>query len=134
MKSWHTNRARLICYTFAFLGLAVLVFTWGLQYKVSLYAAPPSAVHHMVKAKLLTNEKQSVVADENQLNGAAQSAPVQAHFNLAGFWIGVLLLIGSWAVSMQACELLALEHSRPFSSGVDLNALFYRPPPPSCFS
>ncbi len=44
---------------FVFLGLAVCVFTWGLQYKLSLYDPPHSISHRVAQAKLSTNDEHS---------------------------------------------------------------------------
>jgi hypothetical protein len=46
----------------AFLGLAICVFAWGLQYKLSLYDPPQAASHQIPKAKLLSRDEQSSTA------------------------------------------------------------------------
>lgn len=45
--------------TFAFLGLAVCVFAWGMQYKLSLYETNHSSTHAIPSAKLLSSNEQS---------------------------------------------------------------------------
>ena len=47
----------------AFLGLAFCVFTWGLQYKLSLYDPPQASSHQIPKAKLLSRDEQSSIAE-----------------------------------------------------------------------
>jgi hypothetical protein len=42
----------------AFIGLAFCVFSWGLQYKLSLYDPPNAATHHIPMAKLLSKNEQ----------------------------------------------------------------------------
>ncbi|MES2222967.1 MAG: hypothetical protein V4587_18600, partial [Acidobacteriota bacterium] len=44
------------------LGLAVAVFTWGLQYKLSLYDPPQAITRNMPRAKLLSADEQAAVA------------------------------------------------------------------------
>ena len=46
----------------AFLGLAVCIFAWGLQYKLSLYDSSQAATHQVPKAKLLSSNEQSRTA------------------------------------------------------------------------
>jgi hypothetical protein len=50
---------RLSRLTFAFLCLALAVFTWGLQYKLSLYDPPQASSHQMPEAKLLSGNEQT---------------------------------------------------------------------------
>jgi len=40
-----------------FLGLALSIFVWGLQYKLSLYEPPTAVVHQVPKAKLLSHDE-----------------------------------------------------------------------------
>src|SRR5579863_4348381 len=43
----------------AYLGLAICVFTWGLQYKLSLYVPPHASSHQIPHAKLLSKNEQT---------------------------------------------------------------------------
>lgn len=43
----------------AFIGLAICVFTWGLQYKLSLYDPSAASSPHIPTAKLLSKNEQS---------------------------------------------------------------------------
>ena len=45
------------------LGLAVSVFAWGMQYKLSLYDPPASASHKIPEAKLLARDERSGIAE-----------------------------------------------------------------------
>lgn len=47
-----------------FLGLAICVFTWGLQYKLSLYEPPQAVSHRVVQAKLLSEDEQSIATPD----------------------------------------------------------------------
>ncbi len=59
MHRWSTNRPISRMGALAFIGLAFCIFTWGLQYKLSLYDPPQAASHHIPKAKLLSKNEQS---------------------------------------------------------------------------
>src|SRR5579863_3285602 len=45
--------------TLALLGLGFCVFTWGFQYKLSLYDPPQTASHPVPMAKMLSRNEQS---------------------------------------------------------------------------
>lgn len=111
------------------MGLAVLIFAWGLQYKLSLYAGPHSAIHHMVKAKLLIEEKHAAVPDSIDPGGPSSCAPSQPNSISGVFWASVLSLVLSGAISIRAREFRACERSRPLHSSAIMSAFFYRPPP-----
>ena len=59
-------------FTFVFIGLAISVFTWGLQYKLSLYYPPHSTYHQIPEAKLLSRNEQAPATD-GILTGSAQT-------------------------------------------------------------
>lgn len=46
----------------AFVALTLAVFTWGLQYKLSLYQSPHAVSRHMPAAKLLSGDERSVIS------------------------------------------------------------------------
>jgi hypothetical protein len=59
MQSWSKTRPFSRMGTSACIGLAFCLFTWGLQYKLSLYDPPEAASHHVPTAKLLSKNEQS---------------------------------------------------------------------------
>ena len=59
MQSWSKTRSFSRMGTPACIGLAFCLFTWGLQYKLSLYDPPEAASHHVPTAKLLSKNEQS---------------------------------------------------------------------------
>jgi len=126
-----TNRSKLRYYTFAFLALAVLVFAWGLQYKLSLYAGPHSAIRHMVAAKLLSNDKKVEAPD-----GVVLSGPPDAYASYAFVFPPVLasfFMLGLFAALFGGSRHIQTVDSSsriPFAAG--LNAIFFRPPPIFC--
>lgn len=105
----------------------MLVFAWGVQYKVSLYAGPHSAIRHMVKAKLLTNDKETPAAESSAFGASTPLVPVEFPLELS------LTLFLGLALKQQypspVWEWRAQERSRQLCCGAKLNAIFYRPPP-----
>jgi hypothetical protein len=82
-----------------FLGLAVCVFTWGLQYKLSLYDPPQAASHQIPHAKLLSKNEQSG-ATEGQLASSTKSTPrVLGAASAAAF---ILLLLALCTLNLRA--------------------------------
>jgi hypothetical protein len=59
VQRWSATRQFSLFGILAFLGLAVCVFAWGLQYKLSLYDPPQAASHQIPQAKLLSRNEQS---------------------------------------------------------------------------
>ena len=51
----------------AYLSLAVCVFAWGLQYKLSLYDPPHASSHQIPQAKLLSRNEQSGTVESPQI-------------------------------------------------------------------
>jgi hypothetical protein len=62
MNRWSKDRLIKALGMQAFLGLAICVFAWGLEYKLSLYEPPQTAAHQIPKAKLLSNDERSDTA------------------------------------------------------------------------
>jgi len=111
-----------------FLGLAFCVFSWGLQYKLSLYDPPQAISHEIPQAKLLSKDQQSptgkgLLAKDGR---AADKAPQAV---LYSFFLAFLLGLTT------ACFLkIAGRYSPSFESVqpsiyTGLAAFFFRPPP-----
>jgi hypothetical protein len=124
-----TTRSKLPYYSFAFLGLAVLIFTWGLQYKLSLYAAPNSAVRHMIHAKLLANDEQPTVPDHALIGVPSDSGHVSAAFVPGALLVPLLAFSLLLAASEQSQEVRASERPWHTASQAGFSAFFFRPPP-----
>jgi hypothetical protein len=109
--------------------LSALVFTWGLQYKLSLYAGPHSVIRHMVKAKLLSQDQQI-----EALGGVVLSSPPDsghaptAALVLASIFVPLLAMSLNKAHS-EVCYLARVftsSHRLPFQASFNS---FFRPPP-----
>jgi hypothetical protein len=123
----HKNRPDLSRFTFVFLGLAISVFTWGLQYKLSLYDPPQSTSHEIPEAKLLSKNEQTTVGEGLFIGTAVW--PLIAQVSLLGL-LGFALL-GLDLPGTQTFSYRGREAKRPwrFSCRSGLNAFFFRPPP-----
>ena len=110
------------------LGVAVAVFTWGLQYKLSLYAPPQAVTRKMPRAKLLSADEQAAVTASPVASLAKPPAKaVQAIFSCI-FLIFLLQLTSSFPKAAFRQERTADRLRLPRWS-VNMNA-FFRPPPP----
>ena len=114
--------------TLVFMGLALCVFSWGLQYKLSLYDPPQSISHKIPTAKLLSRDEQATSAETPLMSIAKPSAKIVQALILTGF-LSLLLPLGPLATQTlghrerESCQLWRLR------SSASLNAFFFRPPP-----
>lgn len=127
MKLSDTFRPRLCRLSFVFIGLGIFVFTWGLQYKLSLYYPKHSTYHQLPEAKLLSKNEQPAATKGLLMTSAKPPQDIVrgALFSLMLFvWVLGLLPI-SGAVQTRS------ERKRPWlqSLSASLNAFFFRPPP-----
>lgn len=121
-------RPSLSRFTFAFMGLALAVFTWGLGYKLSLYDPPHASSHLIPTAKLLSQDEQAVPA--KHLLTSSAKAPTEVMQPL--YWGAFLFLLlvpstqdplGSGQKQQEVRLPWRLRFSASFSS------FFFRPPP-----
>lgn len=122
-------------YLLPFVALALCVFTWGLQYKLSLYDPPQAASHQIPTAKLLSKDEQGT-AKASPLINASSAFEAGAQITLPGLLFAFLLL----ALDLFYCRLAVILkgaaaeqpwHQRSRSS---LNAFSFRPPPILAFA
>lgn len=109
-----------------FMGLALVVFSWGLQYKLSLYDPPQASSHLMPQAKLLSQNEQATTAD----NPLIAKAPVKiCCAALLGAFIFFVVAFDSF--KSLASGQMAREMDRPWRLHffASLNPFFFRPPP-----
>lgn len=127
MNYWFPTRRLGPGFNLVFFWLAISVFSWGLQYKLSLYDPPKSSSHQIPSAKLLSKDEQAARVDSPLIS--------KAKISLKAFPVvlsGVLFF------------LLALNLSNSSSPGQDkrescpvwrlcrqasMNVFFFRPPP-----
>ena len=108
------------------MGLALCVFVWGLQYKLSLYDSPKAASHQVPKAKLLSKNEQSTISEESihtqgKLPAKVLRGVTQPH---------LLILVAVFILGLPAVrqhQLWANSFCR--IRRVNLDAFFVRPPP-----
>jgi hypothetical protein len=127
MQRWSATRPFSLSVILPTLGLAVCVFAWGLQYKLSLYDPPQSSSHNIPQAKLLSKAEQSGIAENPVAVGTITSARVSCVVPLAVFFFLLLIL----EISITAASGLRKQctnHPWHFRRGL-LNIFFVRPPP-----
>lgn len=113
-----------------FLGLtfSVFVFTWGLQYKLSLYDPPQAVTHQMPEAKLLSKNEQAVTAKSPLLDiSGARSKPMQVI--LSSIFLLISLALNPLHAPLcieKECDVPLPWRLRCFAC---LDAFFFRPPP-----
>jgi hypothetical protein len=127
VKLSHSIRPNLSRFTFVFFGLVISVFTWGLQYKLSLYYPPHSTYHQIPEAKLLSRDERAA-ATESPIVISTKAPSDIVHgwlFTLALF----VLVLG--LLHMPGASQREQERKRPWrvSCNPALNAFFFRPPP-----
>ncbi len=123
----HKTRPDLSRLTFVFLGLAISVFTWGLQYKLSLYDPPHSTSREIPEAKLLSRNEQPT-AGEGLFVSSTEDWSLLGQVVSFGLLVFVLLRFN---LAAPRFEYQAHKTKRPWSVSCrpNLNAFFFRPPP-----
>ncbi len=111
-----------------FLGLSFCVFTWGLQYKLSLYDPPQSASHQIPKAKLLSKEEQSDIT-QTPLVLRTKTATTIVYTSPATVLLFLLLNLSFLVEPTSSCLMRAASRRRRQRSSNYLNILYVRPPP-----
>ena len=127
MRLHVTSRTGLPQLTFFLLGVAVAVFTWGLQYKLSLYDPPQSISHEIPQAKLLSKDQQATIGESTLLSANTSTRRVDALF-----WTMLLVFLLVFnRLHVPAAGPMERAAKRPWriSCRASLNAFFFRPPP-----
>lgn len=133
VRSLRANQALFSRFTLCLLGLAFCVFTWGLEYKLSLYEPPQASSHEIPSAKLLSKDEQSATATSPLLEKGGVSVTAVVVTTLFTLFLSFVLAVGlrddivpAW--SGEDARLVRRRRTRSC-----LNAFFFRPPPvPAC--
>jgi hypothetical protein len=121
-----TRRARL-WFSIAFVALALCVVSWGLGYKLSLYAPPQSNSHLLPHAKLLSKNERIVREKSPLIDDSVPPSPVARGVLL--LWVTfpfAALLLKTPTFRLWELEAKRAWHLRRLSC---LNSFFFRPPP-----
>src|SRR5271170_8511252 len=122
------NRASLGRFTVAFLGLAICVFAWGLQYKLSLYDPPQAASHQVPQAKLLSkNEWSPTAVDSRGIDMNISPQVLVQQFSTWIFCLWLTLDLERFLASRQ--KRFAISKPWLARRSACLSAFFFRPPP-----
>jgi hypothetical protein len=107
--------------------LAISVFTWGLQYKLSLYYPKHSTYHQLPEAKLLSKNEQPAATKGLLMTSVKPPQDIVGGGLFTLLFLVWLLGLPSLAVAAQTGP----ERKRPWlqSLSAHLNAFFFRPPP-----
>jgi hypothetical protein len=127
MKVSDTFRPRFCRLSFVLIGLAISVFTWGLQYKLSLYYPKHSTYHQLPEAKLLSKNEQPAATEGLLMTSAKPPQDIVRGGLFA-------LMLFSWVLGLppiSGATQTEQERTRPWlhSLSASLNAFFFRPPP-----
>ena len=111
----------------AFLGLAVCVFTWGLQYKLSLYDPPQAASRQIPHAKLLSRNEQSGTSESPLVVRTKTTTRVSYTVPTAIFFV---LLLALGILNPQASGQREQRANRSWHLRRGLFDIFFVRPPP----
>lgn len=122
------RRAFFSRFTFLFLGLAFCVFSWGLQYKLSLYDPPHAVSREIPQAKLLSKDEQSLTTANPLAESPSPSHEIVQTVFYSLFAAFFLVLTAPRGLALYGKHSHSAQPVRPcrFAS---LNAFFFRPPP-----
>ena len=127
VQRWNTTRSFNLLGILASLGLAVCVFAWGLQYKLSLYDSPQAASHRIPQAKLLSRDERTGIEASPLVVRTKSSTRVSYTRPAAVFF---LLLLGLGILNPRAQSQRKQRTSRVWRLRRGLfNIFFVRPPP-----
>lgn len=123
-----SKKSRLfnLCGFITYVGLAIFVFTWGLQYKLSLYDPPQATSHQIPQAKLLS---------KNEQTGATQSPLVvqikpSTRVNFTGPTSSLFLLVFALSVLVEATDQRNRHTTSIWRPRRGLFEIFFVRPPP----
>jgi hypothetical protein len=108
------------------MALAIFVFTWGLQYKLSLYDPPQAASHHIPQAKLLSKNEQ---ADATRSPLAIQAKSyTRVRYTAPTITFFILIIVLNVLVNVSGRRKRLTDLGGHFNRGL-FNIFFVRPPP-----
>lgn len=126
----HTRRSpsrfNISKFTFVFFALAVSIFGWGLQYKLSLYE-PHVVTHSMPEAKLLSRDESQRGEGELLAQESPAGNPLE-NLALAGA-VALCALLNLRTPTVVASASLQSPDVQPGLGRPVLASLFFRPPP-----
>lgn len=109
-------------------GLAIAVFAWGLQYKLSLYDPPQAVSHSMPEAKLLTKEEQ-VARTESPLLDASGTVLKSIQLILSSIFLLISLALNLLCTASDCAPVHSHRVPLRVRFFACMDAFFFRPPP-----
>lgn len=113
--------------TLALLGLGFCVFTWGFQYKLSLYDPPQTASHPVPMAKMLSRNEQADRLEDSIFTQANPPTKLLRSASDAVLFILLIACVICLPASSRGGD--RIEHSPLQLSQSLLETHFVRPPP-----
>lgn len=130
MKFSDTSSRQSRIVSLGMLLLALAVFTWGVQYKLSLYDPPAKATAHMAKAKLLSEKERASIANASESLLAPVALPILPI--LFGYLASAMLIaLGRFKFAYSDSNVRA---SAQLPKQPSQSFFFFRPPPFPLFS
>jgi hypothetical protein len=125
LKAFCASETRFSRFALGLLGLALCVFLWGLQYKLSLYDPPQSISHKIPTAKLLSKDEQGATKQAAIITAKDSTSGTEMFLAVVGLVAGLALFYRPVLVHREA------ETSRPWGQQLlaTLSAFSFRPPP-----
>jgi hypothetical protein len=128
MRVLSTAETRSSRLTFFLVGLAIAVFAWGLQYKLSLYDPPQAISHRIPEAKLLSRNEETHETKRPVLD--VSRGPAERTQRV----LSRIFLLISLALNLLRSR-ISIERKRDAQLSKNsgrhacLDAFFFRPPP-----
>lgn len=122
-----TTRQRFSHLGLLLMGLALSVFAWGLQYKLSLYQPPQSVSHRVPMAKLLSREEQGGSTESPLITSRPSSQAIQGI--LSGLFLTFFTIFSLVVVQFGQFGRMWFREPSPPRCLARFFVLFFRPPP-----
>lgn len=121
LTSTKSRQPRLL-WVLTSLGVAISVFLWGTQYKLSLYDPPQTASHQVPIAKLLSKKEQPNIPSDS-------AAIVRTVSSALATGILLLLFLGALSCKQPCLRVAPVADTLPGFPYLHIPNLFVRPPP-----
>lgn len=127
MDHWSDKPSVASTLKLVFFGLALCVFLWGLQYKLSLYDPVQASSHQIPTAKLLS--KDDLSSGLTAVLAATRTTPSDSALPSLLFTACLLTLLMRTAVGLPSWNVLSSRIQWRVRAEACLNAFYFRPPP-----
>ena len=127
MDHWSDKPSVASTLKLVFFGLALCVFLWGLQYKLSLYNPVQASSHQIPTAKLLS--KDDLASGLTAVLAATRTTPSDSTLPSLLFSSCLLTLLMRTASGLPSWNVLGTRVQWRVRAKASLNVFSFRPPP-----